>query len=154
MAIISHGDIIWRRVVDSTPCIILYLFPTWYTILFRLYTVSGFPLFSTCFRPYRPIIRRSKLYIQPVVLSPSADVFVVWPLRKNFNYNLDLLMMGLWGLKHVEERGNPGTVYRRKTIVYQVGNKDKINYTEMYGQQNIKTLYYVVEQWIVNALSF
>jgi hypothetical protein len=25
-------------------------------------------------------------------------------------YNLDLLMMGLWGLKHVEERGNPDTV--------------------------------------------
>jgi hypothetical protein len=42
-------------------------------------------------------------------------------------YNLDLLMMGLWGLKHVEERGNPDTVYRQKRIVYQVGNKDKIN---------------------------
>jgi hypothetical protein len=53
-------------------------------------------------------------------------------------YNLDLLMMGLLGLKHVEERGNPDTVYRRKRIVYQVGNKDKINYTEMHGQQNIK----------------
>jgi hypothetical protein len=34
-------------------------------------------------------------------------------------------MMGLWGLKHVEERANPDTVYRRKRIVYQVGNKDK-----------------------------
>jgi len=51
--------------------------------------------------------------MQPVVLSPSADVFVVWPLRKFFlnghttktsaegentigcMYNLDLLMMGL-----------------------------------------------------------
>jgi hypothetical protein len=41
-------------------------------------------------------------------------------------YNLYLLMMGLWGLKHVEERGKPDTVYRRKRIVYQVGNKDKI----------------------------
>jgi hypothetical protein len=30
------------------------------------------------------------------------------------------------------------TVYRRKRIVYQVGNKDKINYTEMHGQQNMK----------------
>jgi hypothetical protein len=47
-------------------------------------------------------------------------------------------MMGLWGLKHVEERGNRDTVYRRKRIVYQVGKKDKINYTEMQGQQNIK----------------
>ena len=81
------------------------------------------PLSSTCFRPHRPIIRRSKLYMQPVVLSPSADVFVVWPLRENFlnghttktsaegesttgcMYNIDLVMMGLWGLKHVEERG-------------------------------------------------
>jgi hypothetical protein len=25
--------------------------------------------------------------------------------------------------------------------VYQVGNKDKINYTEMHGQQNINTLH-------------
>jgi hypothetical protein len=52
--------------------------------------------------------------MQPVVLSLSAGVFVVWPLRKNFflnghttktpaegdsttgcMYNLDLLMMGL-----------------------------------------------------------
>jgi hypothetical protein len=51
--------------------------------------------------------------MQPVVLSPSADVFVVWPLRKFFlnghttktpaeeetttgcMYNLDLLMMNL-----------------------------------------------------------
>jgi hypothetical protein len=37
-------------------------------------------------------------------------------------------MMGLWGLIHVEERGNPDTVYGRKRIVYQVGNKDKIKY--------------------------
>jgi hypothetical protein len=41
-------------------------------------------------------------------------------------YNLDLLMMGRLGLKHGEERGNPGTVYRQKRIVYQVGNKDKL----------------------------
>ena len=59
-----------------------------------------------------------------MVFSPSADVFVVRPLRKNCRlcgrttktssegentigcmYNLDLLMMGLRGLKHVEERG-------------------------------------------------
>jgi hypothetical protein len=52
--------------------------------------------------------------MQPVVLSPSAGVFVVWPLRKNLllnghttkipaevhsttgcMYNLDLLTMGL-----------------------------------------------------------
>jgi hypothetical protein len=33
---------------------------------------------------------------------------------------------------------NPDTVYRQKRILYQVGNKHKINYTEMHGQQNIK----------------
>ena len=72
-----------------------------------------YPLSSTCFRPHRPIIRRSKLFMQPMVFFPSADVFVVWPLRKNFlnghttktsaegentigcMYNLDLLMTGL-----------------------------------------------------------
>jgi hypothetical protein len=43
-------------------------------------------------------------------------------------YNLDLLMTDLWGLKHVEERGNTDTVYRRKRIVYQDGNKDKLKY--------------------------
>ena len=99
------------------------LFPTWYTV-FRLHTISTILLSSTCFRPHRPIIRRSKLYMQPMVFSPSADVFVVWPLRKDSflngrttktsaegentigcMYNLDLLMMGLWGLKYVEERG-------------------------------------------------
>ena len=60
--------------------------------------------------------------MQAMVFTPSADVFVVWPLRKDFlnsyttktsaegentigcMYNLDLLMMGLLGLKHVEER--------------------------------------------------
>jgi hypothetical protein len=76
--------------------------------------MSGFPLSSVYFRPHRPIIRRSKLYMQPVVVSPSAGVFVVWPLRKKFflnghttktpaagesatgcMYNLDLLVMGL-----------------------------------------------------------
>jgi hypothetical protein len=63
-----------------------------------------------------------------------------------FMYNLDLLMMGLWGLKHVEEKGNPDTVYRRKRIVYQVGNKNKINYTEMHGQQDIKKYWHSC-QW-------
>ena len=106
------------------------LFPTWYTAFLFTYN-NCYLLSSTCFRPHRPIIRRSKLYMQPMVFSPSADVFVVWPLRlakKNphkrqsflncrttktsaegentigCTYNLDLLMMGLWGLKHVEER--------------------------------------------------
>ena len=59
------------------------LFPTWYTVFSSTYNIC-YPLSSTCFRPHRPIIRRSKLYMQPMVFSPSADVFVVRPLRKNF----------------------------------------------------------------------
>jgi hypothetical protein len=110
--------------------------------------VPGFPLSSTCFRPHSPIIRRSKLYMQPVVLSPfwsclcrvAVEFFLNGHTTKTpaegesttgCMYNLDLLMMGLWGLKHVQERGNPDTVYRRKRIVYRVGNKDKINYVCM-----------------------
>jgi len=38
-------------------------------------------------------------------------------------YNLDLLMMGLWGLKHVEER-RQHILYVDKKAVYQVGNKE------------------------------
>jgi len=58
------------------------LFPTWYTVFSSTYNIC-YPLSSTFFRPHRPIIRRSKLYVQPMVFSPSADVFVVRPLRKN-----------------------------------------------------------------------
>ena len=38
-------------------------------------------------------------------------------------YNLDLLMMGLWGLKHVEER-RQRSLYVNKKAVYHVGNKE------------------------------
>ena len=58
------------------------LFPTWYTVFPSTYDIC-YPLSSTCFRPHRPIIRRSKLYMQPMVFCPSADVFVMRPLRKN-----------------------------------------------------------------------
>ena len=63
-------------------CIIYSLFPTWYTAFLSMYNIC-YPLFSTCFRPHRPIIRRSKLYMQPMVLSPSAVVFVVRPHDKD-----------------------------------------------------------------------
>jgi len=122
--------------------IIYSLFPTWYTAFLFTYNTC-YVLSSTCFRPHRPIIRRSKLYMQPMVFSPSADVFVVRPLRKKeflfkgrttktsaegqntigCMYNLDLLMMGLWGLKHVEERRYQ-LLYVNKKAVYQVGNKE------------------------------
>jgi len=116
---ISH--IILTYITHKGTATIYSLFPTWYTAFLSTYNIC-YPLSSTCFRPHRPIIRRSKLYMQPMVFSPSADVFVVQPLRKDSTgrttktsaegentigcmYNLDLLMMGLWGLKHVEERG-------------------------------------------------
>ena len=38
------------------------LFPTWYTVFPSTYNIC-YPLSSTCFRPHRPIIRRSKLYM-------------------------------------------------------------------------------------------
>ena len=57
------------------------LFPTWYTVFPSTYNICN-PLSSTCFRAHRPNNRRSKLYMQPVVFSPSGDVFVVRPLRK------------------------------------------------------------------------
>jgi len=44
------------------------LFPTRYTV-FRLRRISAVLLSSVCFRPHRPIIRRSKLYMQPMVFS-------------------------------------------------------------------------------------
>jgi len=75
----THLDIL---LTVHLSIIYLSLFPTWYTV-FRLCTISAILLSSTCFRPHRPIIRRSKLYMQPTVFSPSADVFVVRPLRKN-----------------------------------------------------------------------
>ena len=65
--------------------IIYSLFPTWYTAFLFTYN-NCYLLSSTCFKPHRPIIRRSKLYMQPMVFSPSADVFVVRPLRKNSVY--------------------------------------------------------------------
>jgi len=122
---LKNGKLLIRQpmiaVKDRHWMKIYSLFPTWYTAFLFTYN-DCYLLSSTCFRPHRPIIRRSKLYMQHMVLSPSADVFVVRPLRKNFlngrttktsaegenticcMYNLDLLMMGLWGLKHVEER--------------------------------------------------
>jgi len=76
-----------KQIWNSHHYILIYatvysLFPTRYTAFLSMYNIC-YPLSSTCFRPHRPIIRRSKLYMQPMVFSPSADVFVVRPLRKN-----------------------------------------------------------------------
>ena len=81
-----------QKFLQTTAAIIyFYLFPTWYTVFPSTYNIC-YPLSSTCFRPHRPIIRRSKLYMQGENTIGCM-------------YNLDLLMMGLWGLKYVEERG-------------------------------------------------
>jgi len=71
-----------------------------YTVFPSTYNIY-YPLSSTCFRPHWPIIRRPKLYMQPMVFSPSADVFVRPKTSAEGEntigcmYNLDLLMMGL-----------------------------------------------------------
>ena len=86
--------------------IIYSLFPTWYTVF--LFTYNNCCLLSSkCFRPHRPIIRRSKLYKQPMVFSNGRTTKTSAEGENTIGcmYNLDLLMMGLWGLKHVEERG-------------------------------------------------
>jgi hypothetical protein len=81
-----------------------------------------------------------------VVLSLSAGVFVMWPLRNKgvlsqWPHDKDTGRGGEYHRLHVQfrppddgpvrpetRRGNPDTVYRQKRIVYQVGNKDKINF--------------------------
>jgi len=82
---LSYGIyILYLDILLTVHLSIIYfsLFPTWYTVFPSTYNVC-YPLSCTCFRPHRPIIRRSKLYMQPMVFSPSVDVFVVRPLRKN-----------------------------------------------------------------------
>ena len=74
-------DMFYDFCSELTVVIYFSLFPTWYTVFPSTYNICY--LSSTCFRPHRPIIRRSKLYMQPMVFSPSADVFVVRPLRKS-----------------------------------------------------------------------
>jgi len=51
-------------------CLIFFFISNLIHYSFRLRTISAILLSSACFRPRMPIIRRSKLYMQPVVLSP------------------------------------------------------------------------------------
>ena len=71
-------------------------FPSTYNICY--------PLSSTCFRPHEPIIRRSKLYMQPMVFSPSADVFVVRQLRKERLHDKDICRGGEYHRLYVQFR--------------------------------------------------
>jgi len=85
LSVIVSKNFIWTgvwswMVTEMEPY--FSLFPTWYTVFPSTYSIC-YPLSSTCFRPHRSIIRRSKLYMQPMVFSPSADIFVVRPLRKD-----------------------------------------------------------------------
>ena len=69
--------ITYPKAVNNQPLNDLYshfiiyfsLFPTRYTVFPSTYNICH-PLSSTCFRPHRPIIRWSKLYMQPMVFSP------------------------------------------------------------------------------------
>ena len=94
---------------NNTSLIYFSSFPTWYTVFPSTYSIC-YPLSSTCFRPQKPIIRRSKLYMQPMVFFPfflnghTTKTSAEGENTIGCMYNLDLLMMGLWGLKHVEER--------------------------------------------------
>ena len=84
--------------------------------------------------------------MQPVVLSPSADVFVVRPLRKDSGvlsqrlHDKDICRTGEYHRLHVQFRPPDDgpvrpetcrgkriadTVCRRKRIVYRVRNKEK-----------------------------
>ena len=115
------------------------LFPTWHTVFPSTYNVC-YPLSCTCFRPHRPIIRKSKLYMQRMVFSPSADVFVVRTLRKNqWPHDKDICRGGEYRRVHVQFRPpddgpvRPKTcrgkriadIVRRQKTVYQFGNKEK-----------------------------
>ena len=64
-----HFPSIKTLFLETSFGVIYSLFPTWYTAFLSTYNIC-YPLSSTCFRPQRPIIRRSKLYMQPVVFSP------------------------------------------------------------------------------------
>ena len=85
---------------------LFYLYFQLDTLFSSVYTSICYPLSSTCFRPHRPIIRRSKLYMQPMVFSPSADVFAVRPLRENSQrpHDKDIYRGGEYHRLHVQFR--------------------------------------------------
>ena len=68
----------WRNYACSWLILVFRIFFILYfqldALLFCLRTITAILLSSTCFRPHRPIISRSKLYMQPMVFCPSADV--------------------------------------------------------------------------------
>jgi len=59
----------FSKIIQQLKEVYFSLFPTWYTVFPSTYNIC-YLLSSTCFRPHRPIIRKSKLYMQPVVFSP------------------------------------------------------------------------------------
>jgi len=74
-----------------------------------------YPLSSTCFRPHRPVIRRSKLYMQPMVFSPSAGVFAVQPLRKERPHDKDIRRGAEYHRLHVQFRPTDDGAVRPET---------------------------------------
>jgi len=108
-----------------------YSLPSTYSICY--------PLSFTCFRPHRPIIRRSKLYMQPVVLSPSERCLCRAAVSQR-PHDKDICRGGEYHRLHVQFRPPDDgpvspetcrgkriadTVCRRKRIMYRVGNKEK-----------------------------
>ena len=103
--------------------IIYALFPTWYTVFFCLRTISAilFPLHvlgltgpssgglnCTCSLRYSAPLQMSLSFVhkrQFFLNGPTTKTSAEGQNTIGCMYNLDLLMMGLWGLKHVEERG-------------------------------------------------
>jgi len=86
-AVLGHNQgtkvrTLWDPISFMYCCVLdgnkVYLFFILYfqidTLLFLSTYNICYILSSTCFRPHRPIIRRSKLYMQPMVFSTSADV--------------------------------------------------------------------------------
>ena len=121
------------------------LFPTWYTVFcLRTITVVFFPLHvSGLTGPSSGGLNctSSLWYSPPLQMSLSCGSTTKTSAEGENTigclYNLDLLMMGLWGLKHVEERRQQLLYVNKKAVVSSW--KYRINYTEMHDQQNVKS---------------
>ena len=119
---LSHEPLYRVDILLTVHLSIIYsLFPTWYAVFcLRIITAIFFPLHisgltgpssgglnCTCSLWYSPPLQMSfscgrwEFFLNGRTTKTSAE----GENTIGCMYNLDLLMMGLWGLKHVEERG-------------------------------------------------